>query len=355
LDNTIWVSFITGLTAGGLSCFAVQGGLLSGVIAQRVDAVGLTAPKTRGKKKPAFKAPLQQKEVVHSTILFLAAKLFAYTVLGFLLGWLGSVLTLSPTVKGILQIGIGIFLVGNALRMANVHPIFRYFSFEPPSRITRYIRRVSKSNDSTITPLFLGALTILIPCGVTQSVMAVVIGTANPLLGAAIMFSFILGTSPTFLGVTYLATSLVRSFQKYFYPIVTLIVLIMGLYTLNGGLNLMGSPFSFNAIARSIQAETASPASQPYVATSNVVSINAQTSGYSPNNIIAPADQTIELHLVTNNTLSCARAFVIPSLNFMKILPTTGDTVLTLPAQSKGTTLEFTCSMGMYNGVIQFQ
>ena len=62
-------------------------------------------------------------------------------------------------------------MIGNALRMFNVHPIFRYFSVEPPKFITRYIRRTAKGTD-TATPLFLGALTVFIPCGVTQAMMA---------------------------------------------------------------------------------------------------------------------------------------------------------------------------------------
>ena len=74
MDNTIWVSFITGLTAGGLSCFAVQGGVLSGVIAQRVDAVKVPVSKFRRKQKAEVKTPLQQKEVLQSTLLFLAAR-----------------------------------------------------------------------------------------------------------------------------------------------------------------------------------------------------------------------------------------------------------------------------------------
>jgi hypothetical protein len=33
--NQIFLAFITGLTTGGLSCFAVQGGLLAGVLAEQ--------------------------------------------------------------------------------------------------------------------------------------------------------------------------------------------------------------------------------------------------------------------------------------------------------------------------------
>ena len=356
MDNILLATFITGLTAGGLSCFAVQGGLLSGSIARQVEAANQA--KGIGKKKITQEG-VSSKGMALSVILFLAAKLFAYTLLGFGLGWLGSFFYLSPLLKGAIQIGIGIFLLGNALRMFNVHPIFRYFTFEPPSQLTRYIRRISKGNDRLATPLFLGALTILIPCGVTQSAMAVAVGTGSPLYGAAIMFMFVLGTSPTFFGVTVLATGLAKAFQRYFLPIVAVLILGLGLYTIDGGLNLIGSPLSSSAIWHTLTdipqpaaVKAASPSDAPL---SNVVKINVINSGYSPNRLTAPADQPIQLVLTTKNTQSCSRAFVIPSLNIQKVLPATGETVLNIPAQKAGSSMRFTCSMGMYNGVIQFQ
>ena len=185
MDSILITSFITGLSAGGLSCFAVQGGLLSGTFAKQAES------SHQQSKKTSPQPVLTNKGMALSVLLFLAAKLAAYTLLGLGLGWLGSIFYLSPMLKGILQIGIGIFLVGNALRMFNVHPFFRIFSFEPPSQFTRFIRKISKGNDRLATPLFLGALTILIPCGVTQAAMAVAMGTGNPLMGAAVMFFFI--------------------------------------------------------------------------------------------------------------------------------------------------------------------
>jgi len=387
MDNAILVAFITGLTAGGLSCFAVQGGLLSASIAQRIEEtspanIRRAAP---GKKNAGRANASLQPGMIQPILLFMTAKLVAYTVMGFLLGWLGSLFTFSPTVQGAIQVAIGIFLVGNALRMLNVHPIFRYFSFEPPSGLRRYIRGVSKRNDTWITPLYLGALTVLIPCGVTQAMMAVAVGTGSPWLGAVIMFAFILGTSPTFIAVSWLVTSLGAMFQKYFYRVVTVIVLLLGLYGINAGLTLLGSPISASRVARAFQAEevveavppvtepanvealplvtgqplvevevvTATPAA-PTSAASSVARINVENNGYSPNLLALPANQPIELHLVTENTYSCARAFVIPELEIMQILPETGDTVVYIPAQPAGKTMEFMCSMGMYTGVFQF-
>ena len=92
--------------------------------------------------------------------------------------------------------------------------------------------------------LFLGFLTVLIPCGVTQAMMAIAIGTGNPLQGAAILFAFTLGASPVFFTVAYLTTRLGARLETVFMRFVAVVVLILGLVSIENGLNLMGSPYS---------------------------------------------------------------------------------------------------------------
>ena len=90
-------------------------------------------------------------------------------------------LQLTPLMRAFLQIAIRIFMVGTALRLLNVHPFFRHFAIEPPKAVTRYIRRKTKnSNDNWLAPTFLGALTVLIPCGITQAMMALAIASGQP-------------------------------------------------------------------------------------------------------------------------------------------------------------------------------
>ena len=137
------IAFITGLTTGGLSCLAVQGGLLASSLAHQVEQDYVDQAEN---KKNKSKVPVHVNSAL-PIILFLTSKLIAYTLLGALLGWLGSYLTLSPMTRAMFLIAIGIFMIGNALRMFNVHPIFRYFSIEPPKFITRYIRRTAKGTD----------------------------------------------------------------------------------------------------------------------------------------------------------------------------------------------------------------
>lgn len=355
-SGRIMVAFITGLTTGGLSCLAVQGGLLASSLAHQIEQDYLEQSirnKKRGKKQQFQK----RTNTALPILLFLLAKLVVYTLLGLLLGWAGSFLTLSPLTRAILMIAIGIFMVGNALRMFNVHPIFRYFNVEPPKFITRYIRRTAKGTD-TFTPLFLGALTVFIPCGVTQAMMAAALATGSPMTGAAMMFAFTLGTSPVFFIVAYLTTELGAQMEKFFMRFVAVAVLILGLVTLNGGLNLIGSPLSLQNLSRSLLPSENSVSAQTLSSqrsSDGALLLYVENGGYFPRTLRADANTAIKLNLVTDKTYSCARDFVIPALSFYQLLPDTGTVQVSIPAQPSGTRMFFTCSMGMYTGMIIFE
>lgn len=340
----IWVAFITGLTTGGLSCMAVQGGLLAGSLANQIEQDIAASAKKKF-----------QPRVAITILLFLLSKLTVYTIAGFLFGLLGSVFQLNTVSRAILQFAIGLFLIGNALRMFNVHPLFRYFTFEPPSGLTRFIRRKAKNNDSWVSPVFLGALTLLIPCGVTQSVMAAAVATADPFQGAALLFAFTLGTSPVFFLLSYFATQLSSMMEKYFLRIVAAVLLVLGLMAVDSGMNLIGSPYSFSQMARNVFPAEPQTSQTTDIASNPILQLDVKRDGYIPETLKAPANQPVKLNLVTNKTYSCSRAFTIPELDIAKILPATGTVTVDIPPQESGKVLAFSCSMGMYTGKIIFE
>ncbi len=351
----ITLAFITGLTTGGLSCLAMQGGLLASSLARQVEQDYVELAAQNNKK---FQRTSQRSNTALPILLFLIAKLMAYTLLGALLGWLGSYLTLSPAIRAFLMIAIGIFMVGNALRMFKLHPIFRYFSIEPPKLITRYIRRTAKGTD-TFTPIFLGALTVFIPCGVTQAMMATALGTGSAILGAALMFAFTLGTSPVFFMIAYFTTELGARLEKYFMRFVAVVLLILGFVTLDGALNVFGSPLSFSNLTRGFLPVNSGSApavvSQEAFSPEGEIILSVENSGYFPQIISASANKNLVLNLVTYQTVACTRAFLIPELDVYEVLPHTGTVQVSIPSQPAGTKLFFTCSMGMYGGQIVFE
>jgi len=355
--SQIIVAFVTGLTTGGLSCLAVQGGLLASSLAHQVeqDYTLKTTSKKKEKANSKFNSALPIS-------LFLIAKLIAYTLLGALLGWLGSYFTFNPVTRATLLIFIGIFMIGNALRIFNVHPIFRYFSVEPPKFVTRMIRKTAKGTD-TATPIFLGVLTVFIPCGITQTMMATALGTGSVLMGAALMFAFTLGTSPVFFAIAYLTTELGAKLEKFFMRFVAVVLLILGFVTLDSGLNIIGSPYSIQNLTRtwfSPQPLVEAPLSQSSIEQSqptseDEITLYVQNQGYFPETLKAPAGKNLKLNLVTDAVYSCALAFLIPDLDFYQMLPPIGTVQVDIPTQEAGSTLYFTCSMGMYTGQIVFQ
>ncbi len=299
-----------------------------------------------------------------------------------MLGWVGQMFQLSLYARAFLQVAIGIFMLGSALRMLNVHPIFRYFAFEPPAFLRRMVRRTSAQADasSLATPITLGLMTVLIPCGVTQAMMAVALGTGNPVQGATLMFAFTLGTSPVFFAVSYLATRLGSKLEKNFMRFVAVVVLVLAVMTIDSGVTMAGSPYSVTrllsgvfypqgkvlaagpqaglqtylpASGKSSGQEVADPVSAAG-ANGNVVTINVKNYGYEPDVVHARAGVPVKLRLVSKNVRSCSRAFIIPAMNVQEILASTGETVIDIPPQRKGARVPFSCSMGMYGGTMIF-
>jgi plastocyanin domain-containing protein len=82
--------------------------------------------------------------------------------------------------------------------------------------------------------------------------------------------------------------------------------------------------------------------------------VNVENNGYAPDVVHAKAGVPVKLRLVSQNVRSCSRAFIIPALGVQEILPATGETVIEIPAQEAGSQMQFSCSMGMYGGVIVF-
>jgi len=359
----ILIAFITGLTTGGLSCLAVQGGLLASSLARQIEQdLQHPAPvaQTRRPLKRRSIPAIPKVQTALPVALFLLAKLIVYTLLGALLGLVGSFLTFDPRTRALLMILIAVFMVGNGLRMLNIHPIIRYFNLEPPRFLTRFIRRHSRQNNhdqqaNYATPILLGALTVFIPCGVTQAMMAAAMGTGSASLGAALMFAFTLGTSPLFFLVATLTTQIGVRLEKYFLRFVAIVVLLLGLVTFDNGLTLLGSRYSIANLNQELFPST-STETPPALSSNNenYLELTVGNNGYSPKTMYAKANQALTLELVTNKTYSCARDFVIPMLNYYNLLPETGRISVEIPPQKPGTVMRFTCSMGMYSGQILF-
>lgn len=329
-----WTAFITGLTTGGLSCLAVQGGLLFGLLAQRDLAEEGNEPKSWKR----FTVPI---------LAFLVAKLAAYTLLGIGLGWLGSRLQLSSTVRIWLQGFAALFMILTGIKL--FWPQFLpWLSFTPHAKVRRMVRQQSK-NTSWYAPAILGALMIFVPCGTTQAMEVSAIASGTVLQATAIMFAFVLGTMPLFFIIGIMAKS-IAGIQRHLQWVTAVLVIGIGLYTMNGVMILAGSPLNFQTQATRFQAAFSGGSSNTGTATDDVT-INVLSNGYNPSNVTVAAGKEVKLHLLSNSLYGCTSVFRIAALNVEKTLPTTGQTDITATFPSPGS-YTFSCGMGMYTGTI---
>ncbi len=330
---SLWLVLLTGLSVGGLSCLAVQGGLLATLIASRT-----VADDHREVTLADQVLPVTQ---------FLLAKIAAYTLLGALLGLVGSKIPLG--LQAWLMIFAGVFMLIVVAQMYDAHPFFRRFAFKPPKALRRLIRARSKQGGMA-GALILGAMTVFIPCGVTLAIEALAISSESALRGAQIMFVFTLGSSPLFFLLGFVATHMSGRAFRIFQPVAAAVILLIATSTILSGARLLG----FGGIAAKGPASQASMVSPNPEAAAAVqeATLQVQTGAYLPQRIQVRAGVPTRLSLVTDRTEGCVLAFVIPSLGIERILPATGTEVVEIPASEPGN-IPFMCSMGMYTGIIE--
>lgn len=332
MDN-LWVIFLTGLTVGGLTCLAVQGGLLASVIA--------------AKEEEEIQSGVNRKSTIFPILAFVLAKLSAYTIFGFILGAFGGAISINQSTQNIIQILAGTYMILIALNLLDVHPIFRYAVIQPPRFLTRMIRNRSRSQD-LYAPALLGMMTIFIPCGTTLAIEALAIASGNPLTGATTMFAFILGTTPVFFGIGWLTSIFGDRYRTKFLRFAAFAIIFLGISSVNGALVSAGSPITLPSIQIDLSDNQSADTD---IQVNQNPTIIITSGGYSPNYLKVNAGQPVNLNLQSKGAYSCALAFRIPSLGVSQNLQPNDQKIITF-TPPKGKT-SFSCSMGMYTGVIE--
>lgn len=332
-------AFLTGLSTGGLTCLAVQGGLLMGLLAKRQED---------GKEQSLSR----WQRLFLPVSAFLVAKLVIYTLFGLALGLIGEKLQLTTTARIWIQSFAAAFMVIAGIRILYPHWL-PWLNINPPASVRRFVRRSAKS-EAIAAPALLGALTLLIPCGTTIAMEAGAIATGSPWQAASIMFAFVLGTAPLFflVGVLAKGSTLFQVRLKY---VTAALVVGIGLYTFNGVLNLTDSPYSMqNELAAWRWAVeggvTTAVAVGGTVADLNPV-IEVGATGYTPNTLTVPAGKPVTLTLNGKGNTGCTSVLRIPKLNVQQRLTPNGSDTIAVTFPSPGPYL-FTCGMGMFTGTI---
>lgn len=218
--------FVIGLITS-VHCIAMCGGInLSQCIPQGEPAQG-------DGKRAAFRPAL----------LYNLGRVISYTVIGFILGAAGLLLGggadvgLPVFAQGILKLIAGVFMVVMGINMLGIFPWLRHFQPRMPGFLAY---KIGEGKAKSGSPLIVGLLNGLMPCGPLQSMQVVALASGNPFAGALSMFLFSLGTVPLMLGLGSAVAALGRRFTKTVMTVGAVLVVVLGLAMLSQGGSLSG-------------------------------------------------------------------------------------------------------------------
>ncbi|HEY4474358.1 MAG TPA: cupredoxin domain-containing protein, partial [Candidatus Paceibacterota bacterium] len=149
---------------------------------------------------------------------------------------------------------------------------------------------------------------------------------------------------PGLLGVGGITSVVKGWFKSYFFKFAGLIVIVLGLLNISYGYNLTG--ISFNLPSTQKQAEV----SGTFEDGKQVIRITQYGNGYSPNNVTVKVGIPVKLLVNATNLYSCSASFVIPKFNIFTGLREGINEIEFTPTDTGP--IKFSCSMGMYTGVI---
>lgn len=213
--------FVIGLITS-VHCVAMCGGInLSQCISKSENGEG--EKKRLSSLQPAF--------------LYNLGRVISYTVIGFIVGALGSIITFSNTTQGFLKLAAGVFMVIMGINMLDIFPWLRRMNPRMPKIFARKIGEGKANNKS---PLVIGLLNGLMPCGPLQAMQIYALSTGSPFAGALSMFLFSLGTVPLMFGLGALSSVLSKKFSKKVMAVGAVLVVVLGLSMLSQGWSLAG-------------------------------------------------------------------------------------------------------------------
>ncbi len=287
-------------------------------------------------------------EAMKPSLKYNAGRVISYTILGGVIGAVGSVFSLSFKSKAAVQIIAGIFMVMMGLNMSGFS-LFRKLQIKMPKSFCRM-----KNNSNS--PFVVGLLNGFMPCGPLQTMQVFALGTGSPVNGALSMLVFSLGTVPLMLTFGALSGLLSKGYTKKILKLSGVMIIVLGLIMGNRGLSILGinlNPITAMALSKSDEASSGNNENVAKAVIQDgvqIINMTVSNKGFTPNAFYVQKDIPVKWIIDGKEINTCNNAIIIPSLN-KEIKINKGENTLEFTPDDKD--LNFSCWMGMINGVIK--
>jgi len=181
--------------------------------------------------------------VLRSNLAYNIGRVISYTVIGGIVGGIGSVISVSAALKGAVTVAVGVIMIVMALSMLGVFRPLRKLPLHLPAGLYKKLSGSAAGRSS----LVIGLLNGLMPCGPLQSMQIYALSPGSILQGALSMLLFSLGTVPLMLGLGVFSGKLNRKKVGVMLTVSAVLIFVMGIQMTENGLVLSGFSPGTNA------------------------------------------------------------------------------------------------------------
>lgn len=305
---------------------------------------GINLSQSMGKAETQS-ADANKLAALRPAFLYNLGRVISYTAVGFLVGALGSVVTFSNTAQGVLKLIAGVFMVIMGVNMLGIFPWLRKLNLRMPKVFASKINTEKAAGKS---PLIVGLLNGLMPCGPLQAMQIYALSTGNAFAGALSMLLFSLGTVPLMFGLGALSSVLSKKLTKRMMAAGAVLVVVLGLSMLTQGWSLsgVGSVAEMPSSLEEPQDETNAPAAEGV----QVIESTLSSRGYPAITVQAGVPVKWVITAPKNSINGCNNRMFIKEYNIEHTFQP-GENVIEFTPSRTGT-FSYSCWMGMIRSSI---
>ena len=291
------------------------------------------------------------KDKVKPSLLYNLGRVVSYTIIGGVIGALGSVISFSGWARAIVAVLSGIFMVVMGISMLDIFPWVNKIT----PRLPRIFREKAGSAGRGKGPFIVGLLNGLMPCGPLQAMQIYALGTGSLIVGALSMFFFSLGTLPLMFGLGAIVTMLGSKLTKNMMKVSAVLVTVLGIVMLGRGLALSGISATSKTVPSDTEIAVTDTVNTSDVATSGNDVQNIESTltsrGYPDITVKKGVPVVWNLQAESKNINGCNKTLIIPNFD-LQVKLQAGDNIIKFTPTETGT-ITYSCWMGMQTGTIK--
>jgi uncharacterized protein len=359
VDMSYGLIFLVGL-ATSVHCVAMCGGIN---LSQCLPAGGAKAVnkagKTGGKAANAGKggAAGADKKAGGGRLSFLwpalqynAGRVVSYSIIGAIAGAVGSAITFSINMRGVLNLVAGVFMIVMGVGMLDIFPQIRRFIPKMPKFVSKRVG-AGAGVSANRGPLIVGLLNGFLPCGPLQAMQFFALSTGSPLKGGLAMGLFSLGTVPLMFGLGTFGSFAGRASRRVM-TAGAVMVAVLGLCMLSQSWNLFGLPSGGMPLAAVTVPQDSGNGSGHFGIERGHFLVNSTLLPYTYPSITVEAGRPVrwEINAPPQNINGCNNRLFIREYGIEHSF-TPGKNVIEFTPNKPGK-VPYTCWMGMIPGLI---